>query len=629
MASMTLKECWGNGLRPKSDMGRDERYCRVFQNMLPLGPRGARKLRNPTYPLSSPSQSVTWPFPQILRDEKSVLYFGSATTVSNVPYDSSYPWTASALSIYSGEELVVNGRFDTDTDWTKGSGWSITGGVASATTASSDLAQAAILTNGVTYRISYLITARSAGTLTPKFGSTAGTTRNAAGLYTEEVTSNGTDFSFTGSGFTGTVDVVSIRPVATLSGTEQWRLASFQQSWFASNGTDLIYRIPGNMNNGTTPYVHHAKNLTVAAVGKHNNSLVLGGMGGSRVAATAMTNLFAHWKSVQKQNVTLSKFDSLDSEYILYSEPGGAENDIPFQVFMAAIGLPGSYEEGFFQGIAYSRVEDGLIGFYRCKECGPIRHLQQLGGNLVAYGKNGISLLTRTEVGYDEQLISNTGIPSRTVVAGDEQEHMFVNNKKELMKLTAKGLERLDYNEYIGAMTQTSIIATFDPIRRYYYFCDNTDGYCYTGFGLGQCLNIRPLSLLRLADDDDLLGTFGTTSNTEAILVGPIVSLPNNQTFEISSMDVTAIEADSTSWTATADWRVRQSDQFRRPTAVDVTDRGRTWVKKTGKDFRPYLKAAVYTDVDLDSVNLEINAGKASLDNILSASDTILNETNI
>lgn len=629
MASITLKDCWGNGLRPKSDMGRDQRYCRVFQNMLPLGPRGARKLRSPTYPLSSPSQSVSWPFPQILRDEKAVLYFGSATTVSNVPYDTSYPWAASSLSIYSGEETVTNGRFDTDTDWTKGSGWSIGGGVASATTASSDLAQAGILTNGVTYRIRYLVTARSAGTITPKFGSTAGTTRSAAGAYTEEVTANGTDFALTGSGFTGTVDVVSIRPVATLSGTEQWRIAAFQQSWFASNGTDLIYRIPGNMDSGTAPYVHHAKNLTVAAVGKHNNSLVLGGMGGARVSATAMTNLFAHWKSVQKQNVTLSKFDSLDSEYILYSEPGGAENDIPFQVFMAALGLPGSYEEGFFQGIAYSRVEDGLIGFYRCKECGPIRHLQQLGGNLVAYGKNGVSLLTRTEVGYDEQLISNTGIPSRTVVTGDEQEHMFVNNKKEIMKLTAQGLERLDYNEYIGAMTQTSIIATFDPIRRYYYFCDNTDGYCYTGFGLGQCLNIRPLSLLRLADDDDLLGTFGTTSNTEAILVGPIVSLPNNQTFEISSMDVTAIEADATSWTATADWRVRQSDQFRRPTAQDVTDRGRTWVKKTGKDFRPYLKAAVYTDVDLDSVNLEINAGKASLDNILSASDTILSETNI
>ena len=206
---------------------------------------------------------------------------------------------------------------------------------------------------------------------------------------------------------------------------------------------------------------------------------------------------------------------------------------------------------------------------------------------------------------------------------------MFVNNRKELMRLTSEGLQRLDYSEYIGAMTQASIIATFDPIRRYFYFCDNTDGYCYTGFGLGQSLNIRPLSLLRLADTDDLLGTFGTTSNTEAILVGPIVSMPNNQTFEVSSIDVTAIEADATSWTATADWRVRQSDQFRRPTPLDVTDRGRTWVKKTGKDFRPYLKAAVYSEVDLDSVNLEVNAGKASLDNILSASDTILSETNI
>lgn len=630
MATITLKECWGKGLRPKRDMGRDPNYCRVFQNMLPLGDRGARKLRNPTYPLSNPSQSVSWPFPQILRDEKTVLHFTSATVVRNVPYDTSYPWASSVLPVYSGTEVVTNGRFDTDTDWTKGTGWTISGGVANASTASSDLAQAGILTNGVTYRIRFIVTARSAGSVTPKFGTTAGTTRSTTGIFTEEVVSNGTDFALTGSGFTGSVDIISIRPVATLTGTEQFRMAAFQQSWFATNGTDLIYRIPGNMDDGSsTPFVHHATDLSAAAIGKHNNALVLGGLSGSRLSSNAMTNLFAHWKSVQKQNVTLSKFDSLNSEYILYSEPGGAENDIPFQVFMAALGLPGSYEEGFFQGIAYSRVEEGLIGFYRCKECGPIRHLQQLGNNLVAYGKNGVSLLTRSEAGYDEQLISNTGIPSRTVVAGDEQEHMFVNNRKELMRLTSEGLQRLDYSEYIGAMTQTSIIATFDPIRRYFYFCDNTDGYCYTGFGLGQCLNIRPLSLLRLADTDDLLGTFGTTANTEAILVGPIVSLPSNQTFEVSSIDVTAIEADATSWTATADWRVRQSDQFRRPTPLDVTDRGRTWVKKTGKDFRPYLKAAVYSEVDLDSVNLEINAGKASLDNILSASDTLLAETNI
>lgn len=56
----------------------------------------------------------------------------------------------------SGVELVTNGTFDTDTDWTKGTGWTISGGTAVATsaTAFSELLQANIgLSAGSVYRV--------------------------------------------------------------------------------------------------------------------------------------------------------------------------------------------------------------------------------------------------------------------------------------------------------------------------------------------------------------------------------------------------------------------------------------------------------------------------------------------
>ncbi len=45
--------------------------------------------------------------------------------------------------------LVTNGTFDSDTDWTKGTGWTISGGIATSTTASGYLSQIGIVASGV------------------------------------------------------------------------------------------------------------------------------------------------------------------------------------------------------------------------------------------------------------------------------------------------------------------------------------------------------------------------------------------------------------------------------------------------------------------------------------------------
>jgi hypothetical protein len=61
-----------------------------------------------------------------------------------------------------GSELVTNGTFDTDTNWTKGANWTISGGVATTTAANSSgraITQSGILTAGKTYYVSFTITA--------------------------------------------------------------------------------------------------------------------------------------------------------------------------------------------------------------------------------------------------------------------------------------------------------------------------------------------------------------------------------------------------------------------------------------------------------------------------------------
>ena len=90
----------------------------------------------------------------------------------------------------AGSDLVTNGTFATDTDWTKGTGWTISAGtsdVDGTQVADSDLSQSISVTNGQSYEVTFTISDYTAGTLTPRIGGTAGTGRTANGTYTEVI----------------------------------------------------------------------------------------------------------------------------------------------------------------------------------------------------------------------------------------------------------------------------------------------------------------------------------------------------------------------------------------------------------------------------------------------------------
>lgn len=111
---------------------------------------------------------------------------------------------------------VANSGFDADSDWTKGTGWTIGSGVATKTAGSgASLSQAISLTAGSVYLITWTLT-RTAGALLLRFtgGTTvSGTALSASGTYTENlvaVTGNTTLEFYGDASFAGTVDGVSV-----------------------------------------------------------------------------------------------------------------------------------------------------------------------------------------------------------------------------------------------------------------------------------------------------------------------------------------------------------------------------------------------------------------------------------
>ena len=128
-----------------------------------------------------------------------------------------------------GVEEVTNGSFDTDSDWNKGAGWSISGGKAICDgTNSVYLYQslAGTTTNEV-FKITYTISNYISGSVAVGFGSglnqPLGTQRNANGTYTEYLTksSTSTSFGFKSASFIGSIDNVSVREVG-----QDWDLSS-------------------------------------------------------------------------------------------------------------------------------------------------------------------------------------------------------------------------------------------------------------------------------------------------------------------------------------------------------------------------------------------------------------------
>ena len=116
-----------------------------------------------------------------------------------------------------GVELISNGSFDTDTIWSKGTGWSITGGAATSVGANQfqALTQTTATISGKTYEVSFVVS-RTSGSLLLRLGSGANKADiSASGAYRYVVQADGGSIAFlsnaTGFEFVGTIDNVSVK----------------------------------------------------------------------------------------------------------------------------------------------------------------------------------------------------------------------------------------------------------------------------------------------------------------------------------------------------------------------------------------------------------------------------------
>jgi len=123
----------------------------------------------------------------------------------------------------TGPNKVINGGFDSDSDWSKGTGWSISGGLASCdgtqtgNTGLSQLLSSDRLEEGETYKVTYTISNYVAGNVNPHIrGTSTGNVNGNGTRVVYGIAGNSASYDinfFADSNFNASIDNVSIRKV--------------------------------------------------------------------------------------------------------------------------------------------------------------------------------------------------------------------------------------------------------------------------------------------------------------------------------------------------------------------------------------------------------------------------------
>ena len=158
-----------------------------------------------------------------------------------------------------GRDHVTNGTFGSDASWTKGTGWTITGGkaVGAAGSASDIYQDTGDLTEDQVYETIFTLSDRTAGSVTLKIGGTSGTARTSSAKYTERITCGPTDVvAITKtSDFDGKIDDISVRQIAPVTRLESFQFSTVQAYILEFTDKNLrIYKDNGIILDGADPY---------------------------------------------------------------------------------------------------------------------------------------------------------------------------------------------------------------------------------------------------------------------------------------------------------------------------------------------------------------------------------------
>lgn len=416
----------------------------------------------------------------------------------------------------------------------------------------------------------------------------------------------------------------------TVSGSGSWQFAAFLDSYFATNGTSLVYKAPSTASNKVVG--HHA-GFACKTVCNWNNRLVLGGLSGSRLSDASWTRMYNAWLRRNKKNVVTSEDDTFDAGWIVIGPRVGGDPTIPNANILALLGLPSDTAYTSVHEVqVITGIESGEYDLLPMRHVGTVLRTRVYRGDLIVYGTEGVSRVRMSEIGPVEEKICPIGLWGRASVGGEDS---AVNEEGELMSLGLDGniymvgtgamryategvyqpenvgreCYRLGYAEYLGALQSATpadhLHVVYDPTEQRYWFSATDGSYLLTKTGLSYSLGVVPSVCFRVPGSAALLGA-AKTSLTGAMLVrlrnvafdGGRRDPFNVGRIDCTTTDTAASEADR--WYITPYSKLAKHSAMTTfdPVASDV--RGSVPVDQYGVEHQYEWTANDRTAVDLD-----------------------------
>lgn len=220
---------------------------------------------------------------------------------------------------------------------------------------------------------------------------------------------------------------------------------------------------------------------------------------------------------------------------------------------------------------------------------------KKLRDKIIAYGENGVSMLSPSGNNWGLSTIYRIGLKGKHAITGDDTVHFFIDNKGQLFSL-GESLEKLDYSEYLSPMSNP--IMSYDVENNLVYICDGMLGYIYSPGS--KSLGEGPVNLTGISSQGGTLYVAAPTTVVTKIfdICTDTYDFGTREFKTISSIEVGTNLSNYLQ--ASVDFRTSNKGNFTSVGWQLVNPSGIAYVPCFGVEFRFKLRALSYEYFELD-----------------------------
>lgn len=289
---------------------------------------------------------------------------------------------------------------------------------------------------------------------------------------------------------------------ATISGGGVWHTATFEDNWFATNGTDLIYKIASHAE------TVKPTGLTVSTLCAHDDRLIMAGLAGDWFSGSRWLELFRAWR--EKQPRFSHDQMAWSDRWVIWSDRNGGDFDVPFYPLLTMLGCYGNTAFDALKSSFLDRIEDGEIGFSSVRRLGVPEASAALGNDVVLYSKEARIILSPGSgvPGYAVIPTEDPGVANRGGLSASRGRHVWMTPSRDLNSQVSGGpVEDLrQAHRLTGSLT--NLVTAYDTEANEHRFSTENWSYLVNRYGVGGSFTVRPTSLARV---DGVL--YGVASN--------------------------------------------------------------------------------------------------------------------